>query len=399
MPDHQGPARLLGALSAGLLAAVLLAPAALAQTDEVPPPSTAPDPTQPPTSEAPEQHPPGSWGASRFEDPFDEPDATIERERFAIAGTLRYEKTGPADYIRDVEVRVVDDPADERSPGEDCSLPEPVAFRRDPQPEGLTAEHAFLVEDVEIPCNGRYLVQAEGRLEDPDAPPHVLEQSFVLAVKPPAVTGLGVTVDSAARTVTATFQPLDAGELAPDALGYVLERSGSDGSTFVDVATIDPDDAPEFVDVLADAPAGSYTYRVRAVRAGAEGDVRSSVIDTETDTVDVEGEPKVTANRPGTKSTRSAATRSSGRRSLPRAGTAGRATTPTTLDTGFEDTLDYGADGGTEQLPAGDEPLAGQSIVQDEADGMGLAVPAAGALVMLGWAGHILYLNRLAKQL
>jgi hypothetical protein len=43
--------------------------------------------------------------------------------------------------------------------------------------------------------------------------------------------------------------------------------------------------------------------------------------------------------------------------------------------------------------------VAGQSIVRDEAEGMGLAVPAAGALVMLGWAGHLLYLNRLAKQL
>ena len=40
------------------------------------------------------------------------------------------------------------------------------------------------------------------------------------------------------------------------------------------------------------------------------------------------------------------------------------------------------------------------SIVQDEADDpVDLAVPAAGALVLLGWAGHIVYLNRLAKLL
>ena len=32
-------------------------------------------------------------------------------------------------------------------------------------------------------------------------------------------------------------------------------------------------------------------------------------------------------------------------------------------------------------------------------DGVDFAVPAAGALVLLGWAGHIVYLNRLAKLL
>src|SRR3546814_14651511 len=63
----------------------------------------------------------------------------------------------------------------------------------------------------------------------------------------------------------------------------------------------------------------------------------------------------------------------------------------------FRSTLDYGERSDSEL--AGDEPVAGQSIVRDEAEGMGLAVPAAGALVMLGWAGHLLYLNRLAKQL
>ena len=394
MPDRAS-GRVFGALAAGVLAALLAAPAATAQTDGLPPPSSTPVPTPPtPPSEPP---PPGSWDASSFDAPFDQPDATLTASVFDISGTLRYQRTGPADRIGQVQVRVVDDPADSFTPAERCPLPEPVESRQDrPRTDGLAAEHPFLVEAVSLPCNGRYVVQAEGRLDDPQAPPHTLQQSFLLAAPPAPVTGLGVTVDGAARSVTATFQPLADTDLAFDAIGYVLERSGPEGVTFVDVASIRVGAEPRFVDPLRDAPAGAYTYRVRAVRSGAEGDVRSSVIDTETDTVEVTGGPKPSGGSvTGPRRRASTGPRPGGRLPVPSAG--GRPTTSTTLDTGFEDTLDYGEPGSDRQ--PGDEPLAGQSIIEDEAEGMGLAVPAAGALVMLGWAGHILYLNRLAKQL
>lgn len=407
MPDRT--ARVLGALAAGLLAVLLAGPVALAQTEEVPsediepeePPADPDAPQEPEQPEQPEEHPPGSWEGSSYEAPFDQPDPTLSRSTFDVAGTLRYQKTGPADFIQHVEVRVVDDPTDSFSPGDGCSLPEPVAFRGEGAEPGLVAEQPFLVEDVTLPCNGRYVVEAEGRLEDPEAAPYTLQRSFVLSALPASVTGLGVTLDGDDRAVTATFQPLAEEELAVDAIGYVLERSGpDDDDTFVDVASIGLDDEPAFVDPLSGAPAGAYTYRVRAVRGGADGDVRSSVVDTETDTVEVEGDPATTpASRRGAIGSRS----SGGRATLPRRGAAPRSTTPTTLDTGFEDTLDYGEQGGgagsVDDELAGDEPVAGQSIVRDEGEEMGLAVPAAGALVMLGWAGHILYLNRLAKQL
>lgn len=405
MPERRRT-RAVAAVSGALLAVLLAGPVALAQTDEVPrsgdlvPGQEPPPPPEPPDEpEQPEQHPPGSWGASSFEAPFDEPDASLRRETFDVEGTLRYEKTGPADFIEEVEVRIVDDPSDSRTLGDACTLPAPAVFSGDGPEPGLTAEQDFLVESVTLPCNGRYVVEAAGRLEDPDASTHTLRQSFVVAAMPPSVTGLGVTLDGDDRSVTVTFQPLAEGELSPDAIGYVLERSGDDG-LFVDVATIGVGDDAEFVDPLSDVPAGAYTYRVRAVRAGVDGDVRSSIIDTETDTVEVEGDPP---SAPGSTPTTSAGrsrvsgTRSAGGRISAGAGPASRSTTPTTLDTGFEDTLDYG-DRDESEL-AGDEPVAGQSIVRDEAEGMGLAVPAAGALVMLGWAGHILYLNRLAKQL
>jgi hypothetical protein len=408
MPDRVRGARLVGAVAAGVLAGLLAAPAAFAQSDEVPEaPDQQPGPGAPdeqPAPEAPEEQPPGSWGASSFDEPFDEDGETLRRVPFDVSGTMRYQKTGPADFIEDVEVRVVDDAGDSFTPGEGCSLPEPVHFVGEGPEPGLTAEHAFLVEGITVPCNGRYLVQAEGSLEDPDAPPYTMERSFVLAALPESVTGLGVTLDGQDRAVTVTFQPLAEDDLAPDATGYVLERSGPSGDTFVDIDSIDLGDEPRFVDPLADAPGGDYTYRVRAVRAGVDGDVRSSIIHTESDTVTVEGDPAPSSSTPTTRrSTLGSRSASGGRLSIPPTSPRPRLTPPTTLDTGFEDTIDYGepvgGDGdGTDEL-AGDEPVAGQSIVQDEAEGTDLAVPAAGALVMLGWAGHILYLNRLAKQL
>lgn len=405
MPERPGAARAAAALAGGLLATLLVAPVALAQTDELPPTDELdPGQQQPPAPEQPEQYPPGSWEASSFEAPFDADGAIVPRETFDIEGTLRYQKrpTSPADFIEEVEVRVVDDPGDSFTPGDGCSLPSPTTISGDGPRPGLTAEQVFEVDDVSLPCNGRYLVEAQGRLADPDAESYTLRRSFVLAAMPASVTGLGVTYDGSGRSVTATFQPLADDQLAPDATGYVLERSGPEGDTFVDVATIGLDDEPRFIDPLDDAPAGTYTYRVRAVRAGADGDVRSSLIDTETDTVQVEGgPPSSSTSSPGAAAgRRTAGSRSTGGRiSVGRTGSSPRLTTPTTLDTGFDDTLDYGDGGDGEGELAGDEPVAGQSIVRDESEGMGLAVPAAGALVMLGWAGHLLYLNRLAKQL
>lgn len=407
MPERPRATRAAAALAGGLLATLLAGPVALAQTGELAPTDElAPGQQQLPAPEQPGQYPPGSWEASSFEDPFDADGATVRRQAFDVEGTLRYQKTGPADFIEEVEVRVVDDPADSFTPGDGCPLPSPTTITGDGPRPGLTAEQVFEVDDVSVPCNGRYLVEAQGRLEDRDAEPYTLRRSFVLAAMPASVTGLGVTYDGSGRSVTATFQPLADEELAPDATGYVLERSGPEGDTFVDVATIGLDDEPRFVDPLDDAPAGAYTYRVRAVRAGADGDVRSSLIDTETDTVEVAGEPPSSStSSPGAAAGRrpTGSPSGGGRVTVGRTGSGPRLTTPTTLDTGFEDTLDYGEGGDGEREDedelAGDEPVAGQSIVRDESEGMGLAVPAAGALVMLGWAGHLLYLNRLAKQL
>ncbi|HEX4901202.1 MAG TPA: hypothetical protein VFV42_00225, partial [Acidimicrobiales bacterium] len=282
-----------------------------------------------------------------------------------------------------------------------CSLPDPLVVPGSgPQPE-LTSEVPFVLDGLEIPCNGAYLVEVEATVDDPDAPTYTLRQPFAMGMLPPAVTDLAVDLDEGARRTTVTFTPVPDDQLAPDAIGYVLERGGPVDSAgvvgpFTDVGTLDLDAEPRFVDDLSRAAGGRYEYRVRAMRAGAVEPERSSVIDTEIGRITIGPPPETPPGERPSAVTRRSPRRGGGAGSVVRRG-AVRPTTPTTIDTGFEGTLDYG-----ERPPGdlpGDEPLAGQSIIQDEAEDLDLAAPVAGALVLVGWAGHIAYLNRLAKQL
>lgn len=400
MPEHGRAARILGASAAALLAALLAAPAASGQTDEVPPP-TSPDDVAPPGDGAD-----GRWAGSALHSPEG---GTLRQEVFTVAGEFHYQRMGPADQIAQATIQVVDDPSDDFTPGEACILPPPAVVpgtgeETNDEPGGFTTADLRFSVDVEVPCNGRYLVQAEARLNDPQRPPFTLERSFVLAALPAAVTEVDAKVRDDERKAVVTFTPLPPDQLDPDATGYVVERSGPAAAgegRFDDVGTLGLDDEPRFVDDLAAQEAGSYTYRVRAVRAGADGDVRSSIIDTATADIELEGDPTSPTTTEGEAEvdTRGGSIRVPSRAtSTRRRSTTTRQGPPTTLDTGFEESLDYG-DGELGQELA-DEPVAGgQSVVRDEEDTVDLAVPAAGALVMLGWAGHIVYLNRLAKQL
>lgn len=386
MPDRS-LRRVLGAAgSLGVALLLLAGPAALAQL---------PDPTEELSWEQ-------RWAASTLDAPFDVDDHVVRVQPFSISGAMRFEKQGPTDHIVQVEVRVVDDPADERAPGDGCRLPEPVVVPGPgPRPE-LTSEVTFQVPGVEIPCNGAYLVEVEATVDDPEAPTYTLRRPFAMGMLPAAVTDLAVDLDEGARRAAVTFTPVPDDQLAPDAIGYVLERGGpvdDEGAlgAYVDVATIDLDDEARFVDDLARAAGGTYEYRVRAMRAGAVEPERSSVIDTETARITI-GAPKQT---PTTRRGSAVGRRSTRRSAAPvvRGSAPARPTTQTTLDTGFEGTLDYGDRRPGSPAVPGDEPLAGQSVIRDEGEGLDLAGPLAGALVLVGWAGHIAYLNRLAKQL
>jgi hypothetical protein len=75
-----------------------------------------------------------------------------------------------------------------------------------------------------------------------------------------------------------------------------------------------------------------------------------------------------------------------------------RPTTPTTLDTGFGETLPFDLDRveGPEDPVLPDDGFA--SLLYDEEAGAGLLVPGATAAVLAVWAMHLRYLNRLAKR-
>jgi len=386
MPDAPRRHRLLALAGAALLVGTLAAPAALAQAPETPPSQPQADP----------------WAGSSFDAPFDVPDADVWTQPFDVAGTLRYQKTGPADHIVQAEVRIVP----RRGIPEGCDLPAPVTVPGPGPTPDLVAELRFDVRELSLTCNGPYEVEVEATLDDPDAPTRTVRQPFTMRALPPAVTGLDLALDEGTRQVTVTFDPVPGDELPPQATGYVLERNGPhDGEatgTWTDVGLIDLDDTPRFGDELAAAAGGTYTYRVRTVVGSAEDGERTNPLEVEVATITV-GDPgeAPTATAGATRGPRR------GNVALPRRTTTlpRRSTTITTLDTGFEGTIDYGGElpspttGELPELPDGDEPVAGQSIIQDEGEGVDLAAPVAGALVLLGWAGHIAYLNRLAKLL
>jgi hypothetical protein len=255
-------------------------------------------------------------------------------------------------------------------------------------------------EDITWPCNGRYLIRAHATSEGVEGTrTHVLSRTVVLAEPPPPVRTVNAVADGA--RVFVTWAPIN--DPSEDASGYRVERAGpkKDGSfgPFVAVSGdlgTDSTSATDRPDV-----SGDYRYRVLALRHGADeavtapaGDSASADVSVTVPTTTTRAEGS--GNIPGVGSGRGSARAPRG--SAPRIPAASPSTT---IDTGFDEELDYGDRAGDRALDDSPE-LAdggeGQSIIRTEGDGAGLVAPAAGALVLLGWAGHVVYLNRLAKQ-
>lgn len=391
MPERT--ARLLAALVSALLVAIAFAPGAAAQADQPPP-------------LVPSEDPEGRWAGSGFTSPVAE--ETRREPELHVTGQFVYRKRTPGQRIVAATVEVVPDGFE---PPPTCETPpsQPVPGNP-PHPSDYDMDRpatlAFEVPDLRIPCNGPYLVHATAQLDD--GTQWSMQVRFGVAVAPPAVDEVNAELDGESRAATITFTPLELQDRSPDAAGYLIERAGPDDDAYTEVATVPEDSDPRVVDDLGPAEPGRYRYRVRALRSGVDGPVASDPATAPTSDVQLEGAPTSPTTAAETSDARPRADATTGRdrpsrRSAApsrRSTTSPRLTTPTTLDTGFEDSIDYGGRGDrSDDALTGDEPVAGQSIVQDEADGVGFAVPAAGALVLLGWAGHIVYLNRLAKLL
>lgn len=382
------------AVGALVIGVVLGGPAALAQRTE-------PEPTPP------------RWSGSAFEEPLDEFVTETSQATVQVNGTFRFEKPTSTSEIVGAEVSLVDDDTDDFTPRDRCFDQEPVTVPSDGTAvtESVDTLH-FEIPELALACNGRHVVEATATTNVEDHPSYTMRAVVVVERLPPPVRSLSLQADAGTQQVTLDWQPVPEAELPPDAVDYLVERAGpadGDGSFghFADLEPVSLDAAPRWVDEPAEP--GTYRYRVRTRRDGVEGPVEASILDTATETATMDPPPPES-------STSTTTTSSTGRsrvgNALPTPSSRPTPTRspPTTADTGFEETLDYGElpapttrppRPSTTALPA-ENPLAGQSIVREEGSDRGVVeylVPAAGALVLVGWAGHLVYLNRLAKQL
>ncbi len=283
---------------------------------------------------------------------------------------------------------------------------------------------AFASAPIRFGCNGDFAVTArlQPRLTSP-----VLQRNFRIAAPPAPVPSVAASVTDTNEETGATaddpssiavgWKPIDT-DPYKDFLGYRVLRTGPGDQGTTVVSGTNPIDHHSEEDPFTDqveAP-GQYTYAVEAVRAGPDGNVRSGATSSEPVRVsgpaaapdgggdggdeDDEGgdgdgsgvtQPPTTSRLTIPEARAGAGSRRSSGITVPR--------TPGTIDTGFDEELDYGERSGDSE-PGDENALAGegQSVIRTDEAGPGLLGPVAGALVLLGWAGHVAYLNRLARQ-
>ncbi|WP_436794518.1 hypothetical protein [Actinospongicola halichondriae] len=284
-----------------------------------------------------------------------------------------------------------------------------------------TMTFSLAAEHFAWTCNGTFDIVATGTAAPSDT--FDLEGTIRVAVPPTAVTEMGAqvadgdaapdpatgaTADDPATVEVAWTMLEKPDETYPDFVGYRVQRAGPAGESAFETVSgvIEHDDeveTGEYVDTI-EAP-GIYRYRVQSLRAGAEGPAKpvpSTADTTLVADVEIDGPPPTTTTTtaPETIDPTTSQRRTLGLPHVSRTKSTSpkptAPTTPTTLDTGFDESLDYG----DRDVPEPGDELAdgGQSIIQTESEGAGLLGPVAGAMVLLGWAGHVAYLNRLAKQ-
>lgn len=377
MPDRRGRRRARWAATLAVGSAALLAgPAVLAQSD---------------VSD------PADWQASTFTAPFQGRSGTVDRASFGIEGLISKERDGFERIVR-VEVRFEHHDGRAPDPDDDCVPLSPAPVVGEESTDDDTATYTFSVPpDASVwPCNGRYRIVAAAQSSQ-EVGTYEMVGELAVAVPPLPVTVVATRFDDSVDAVEVVWEPLSEEETAVDAIGYRVERAAP-GGEFVEVGEDVGLDEPT---VVLDEPdtGGEHRYRVRAIRSGPEGPILSPVEGTAVSEVTVPA-PPATSTTTTTKATGTTGPRiSGGRVAVPGRTTPRLPSPPTTVDTGFQERLDYGDRDapGTEDDPelAGD---SGQAIIRTDDEGAGLLAPAAGALVLLGWAGHIAYLNRLARQ-
>lgn len=340
----------------------------------------------------------------------DKPLAYIDRQQ-ALSGQVSH-----PNGIQSVGVVYVPDPNNESTEG--CGADAQPAVVEE---NGTTAVFRM---DATFPCNLVYEVRATAQARPSEGlggstpGPYVMPLLVAVAIPPAPVPVVDAYLDVNDPSVTLTWEAGD----EPDLLGYVINRTVA-GETET-LGQVDVRDSLLFVD--ADPPAGtSARYDVIAVRDGPDDEIEQVAAEPTSVVVDVPGEPEPDDDDASTDGGSSSGggddpvdpalagdattNESQGRpdagslSSVRVRGAQGRPTPPTTADTGFSETIDYGEAGEGEAalVPAGDNAVVAlydESITGSPWSDKETMSFVAGGLAVLTGAGVMLTVTRRAAR-
>lgn len=306
--------------------------------------------------------------------------------------------------VRSVSVVLVPDADNPPTDGCDAEMDPNVAVEQN----GTTA--TFRV-NATFPCNLVYELRATAQANADTGvtggtpAPHAMPLLLGVAIPPApvAVVDAILEIDGDDRTVTLEWPA--SGE--PDLLGYVITRTiGDDTETMGQVGA---DEERTFTD---DDPAVGETnrYDVTAVRDGPDDDVEQVAsaptgvhvdvpADTPADEDGEEADPQLAGD--ATQNDGGAPPDPGALSSVRVRGVQGQPTPPTTADTGFSGTIDYGDVGPEEAVPSGDNAVV--AIYDEGTTGSPWSdretmTFVAGGLAVLSGAGTILTVTRRAAR-
>lgn len=288
-----------------------------------------------------------------------------------------------------------------------CPLPNIAPIEVDGEDEGATVPFNVLLE---LPCNGTYRFSATATERAPRfrAPTsHRLTVTFDVAGPAPTPEDLTAASDDAGRRITVLWSELT--DPPPDALGFLVERRIGSGD-WEEVAQRPLDD-PGWVDEALPEEGGQARYRVRSARIGPRDTLVVSEASDEgvatfakaPTTTTRPGDPPTptTTAPPATGGTGSTVDPGERFKRLQQDATRDRPrfTTPTTADTGFDETLGYPTLSTIRPVGGDDGELAGDDgliSLDDGSDSRAVVVSVAAALVMGIGALQLRHLTRRA---
>ena len=315
--------------------------------------------------------------------------------------------------IRSVSVVLV--PAADNPPGDGCDA------EMDPnvviEQNGTSA--TFRVTAT-FPCNLLYELRATAQANADSGitggapPPYAMPLMLGVAIPPASVVTVDAVLEVDDEDASVTLEWPAGGE--PDLLGYVITRTvGDDTET---LGQVDVDEERTFTD---DDPAAGRTnrYDVTAVRNGPDDEVEQVPAAPTGVLVDVPGEPEEAPTGEdgdggadgeavdpqiageATQNDGGARPSSGGLSSVRVRGVQGRPTPPTTADTGFSETIDYGEVGPEDAVPPGDNSVV--ALYEEGTTGSPWSDKetmtfVAGGLAVLSGAGTILSVTRRAAR-